>query len=138
MQGLEATLDYRFSSAFKLSSSYTFTRSEQLSGDNAGQPLNKQPRHMFNLVGDWNVNAKLNAWAQANYRSKTSDYLSRTSMVDGTPGYALLNLGVVYRVTNKTRLKAGLYNVTNRKVTNSVYGVVLDGRRLTVGMTVDF
>lgn len=138
MQGLEATMDYRFSPALKLSSSYTFTRSEQLSGENAGLPLTKQPKHMFNAIADWSVNSRLNAWVQTNYRGKTSDYLSRTTMADGTPGYALLNLGVVYRLSDKARLRAALHNVTDRKVTNSTYGVVLDGRRMTVGMTVDF
>lgn len=138
MQGIEATLDYRFTPALKLSSSYTFTRSEQKSGANAGQPLNKQPRHMFNALVDWQVNQKLSAWVQANYRGKTSDYLSRTSMADGTPGYGLIDLGVVYRIDKNTRVKAGLYNVANKKITNETYGAVLDGRRLTIGMNVDF
>ncbi|QXZ09188.1 TonB-dependent receptor [Comamonas sp. Y33R10-2] len=138
MQGLEVTGDYRFSPALKFSSSYTYTHSKQLSGDFAGQPLNKQPKHMLNAVLDWKVNAKLNVWTQANYRGKTSDYLSRTTMADGTPAYALLNIGVVYRLTGKARVRAALHNVTNRQVTNSDYGVVLDGRRMSLGLTVDF
>jgi len=138
MQGIELTLDYRFTPALKLSSSYTFTKSEQKSGANIGQPLTKQPRSMFNAVVDWQATAKLGAWLQTNYRSKTSDYLSRTSMADGTPGYALVDLGVVYRVNKTTRVKAGLYNVANKKITNETFGAVLDGRRLAVGMNVDF
>ena len=138
MRGVEATLDYRFSSAVKLSSSYTFTDSEQKSGDFAGQPLNKQPKHMFNALVDWQVNQQLGLWAQANYRGKTSDFLSRTSMSDGTPGYSLFDIGVVYRINDKTRVKAGIYNVANKKITNDAYGVVLDGRRATVGLTMDF
>lgn len=138
MRGVEATLDYRLSSAVKLSSSYTFTDSEQKSGDFAGQPLNKQPKHMFNALVDWQVNQKLGLWAQGNYRSKTSDFLSRTSMSDGTPGYSLFDIGMVYRINDKARVKAGIYNVANKKITNDAYGVVLDGRRATVGVTVDF
>lgn len=138
MQGLEATLDYRFSPAWKLSSSYTFTRSEQKTGDYAGQPLNKQPKHMLNAMIDWQATQQLSVWAQANYRSKTSDFLSRTSMSDGTPAYSLMDIGMVYRVNQSTRVKAGIYNVANKKITNDTFGVVLDGRRATVGMTVDF
>ena len=138
MQGLEATLDYQLSSAVKVSSSYTYTDSEQKSGKFQGQALNKQPKHMFNALVDWQLNAQLNLWAQGNYRSRTSDFLSRTAMSDGTPGYSLFDVGVVYQLNDKTRLKAGLYNVANKKITNDTYGVVLDGRRATVGMTMDF
>jgi outer membrane receptor for ferrienterochelin and colicins len=44
----------------------------------------------------------------------------------------------VYRIDKNTRVKAGLYNVANKKITNETYGAVLDGRRLTIGMNVDF
>ena len=138
MQGLEATLDYRFNAAVKISSNYTYTRSEQKSGAFSGQPLNKQPRHMVNALVDWQVTPALGTWLQANYRSKTSDFLSRTSMSQGTPGYGLVDVGLVYRVNKTFRMKAGLYNVANKKVTNDTYGVVLDGRRVTVGATLDF
>lgn len=138
MQGIEATLDYMLTSSVKVSSNYTFTRSEQKTGKFAGNPLNKQPKHMLNALVDWRVNPKLSAWGQANYRSKTSDFLSRTSMAEGTPGYTLFDMGVVYQLTDKARVKAGVYNVANKKITSQSYGVVLDGRRATVGLTVDF
>ncbi|OWL88608.1 TonB-dependent receptor domain-containing protein [Halopseudomonas aestusnigri] len=138
MQGVELTLDYRFQPNWNLSSSYTFTRSEQKSGEFKGEPLNRQPRHMLNGLLEWDVNARLNAWLQGNYRSKTSDYMGRTSMSDGTPGSGFVDIGAGYRLTDNVNVKAGLYNVANKEVTNDSYGVVLDGRRLTVGMTVDF
>jgi len=59
-------------------------------------------------------------------------------MSDGTPGYGFVDIGAGYRLTDNVNVKAGLYNVANKEVTNDSYGVVLDGRRLTVGMTVDF
>ncbi len=138
MQGVELTFDYRFQPNWNLSGSYTFTRSEQKSGEFKGEPLNRQPRHMLNGLLEWDVNARLNAWLQGNYRSKTSDYMGRTSMSDGTPGYGFVDIGAGYRLTDNVNVKAGLYNVANKEVTNDSYGVVLDGRRLTVGMTVDF
>ncbi|MEL0166639.1 MAG: TonB-dependent receptor [Pseudomonadaceae bacterium] len=138
MQGVELTFDYRFQPNWNFSSSYTFTRSEQKSGEFKGDPLNQQPRHMLNGMLEWDVNPRLNAWLQGNYRSETSDYMGRTTMSEGTPGYGFVDIGAGYRLTDNVNVKAGLYNVANKEVTNDSYGVVLDGRRLTVGMTVDF
>lgn len=138
MQGIEATLDYRFLPSLRLLTNYTFTRSEQKSGEFAGDPLTKQPKHMLNVLLDWQATPKLSTWAQANFRSKTSDYLSRTSMSSGTPSYMLIDAGLVYRLNKTARIKAGVYNLADKKITNDTYGVVLDGRRFTVGMTVDF
>ena len=138
MQGVEWTLDYSFLPNLHLSTSYTFTDSEQKTGEFKGDPLNKQPKHMANALLDWQATSRLNAWLQGNYRSETSDYISRTSMSDGTPGYGFVDAGVVYQLTRNVDVKAGLYNIANKEVTNEDYEVVLDGRRLVVGMTVDF
>lgn len=138
MQGIEWTLDYDVRPNLRLSTSYTFTDSEQKTGEFKGDPLNKQPKHMANALLDWQATSRLNAWLQGNYRSETSDYISRTSMSDGTPGYAFFDAGVVYQLTKTVDVKAGLYNIANKEVTNDDYEVVLDGRRLVVGMTVDF
>lgn len=59
-------------------------------------------------------------------------------MADGTPDYTFVDLGMVYALNDNARVKAGLYNVADKEVTNDTYGVVLDGRRLNVGLTVDF
>ncbi|MEQ9508834.1 MAG: TonB-dependent receptor, partial [Alloalcanivorax xenomutans] len=66
------------------------------------------------------------------------DYQSRTSMADGTPGYSMLDLGLNYRASEHLTLKAGVYNVGDRQVTNADYEMVLDGRRYTAGLVVDF
>lgn len=76
--------------------------------------------------------------ADANLRGETSDFLSRTSMDDGTPGYGFVDVGMVYQLTDSARVKAGVYNVGDKEVTNDTHGVVLDGRHLNVGLTVDF
>tara|TARA_R110000868_G_scaffold63507_7_gene191646 strand:+ start:1384 stop:3468 length:2085 start_codon:yes stop_codon:yes gene_type:complete len=138
MQGVEVTLDYMIQPSLDFMTSYTYTESEQKTGEFKGDPLNKQPKHMANALFDWTLTPRLSAWLQGNYRSETSDYLSRTSVDDGTPGYGFVDLGGVFRVTDNLDLKAGLYNVANKEVTNEDYGVVLDGRRLIVGLTLDF
>ncbi|HLU00502.1 MAG TPA: TonB-dependent receptor [Burkholderiaceae bacterium] len=138
MQGVEASMDYRLAPAVKLSASYTFTRSEQQSGEFKGEPLNKIPRHMANVQIDWDATDKLNLWAQGTYRGKTSDFLSRTTMDSGTPAYTLVDVGLVYRINDHARVKAGIYNLADKKITNDAYGVVLDGRRFMAGLTLDF
>lgn len=138
MRGVELTLDYSLTQALMFSSSYTFTDSEQLSGEFEGEPLNQVPRHMLNVGFDWQASAVLGFWLDGNVRGETSDYLGRSSMSEGTPGYGFVDAGLVYRLNNSARVKAGLYNVGDKQVTTESYGVVLDGRRLNLGLTVDF
>ena len=138
MQGVELTMDYDITRDVRLSSSYTYTESEQKTGEFAGEPLNRIPKHMANVSVDWQATTDLSLWAQGNYRGKTSDYLSRTSMGDGTPDYGFVDVGLVYNLSSSARMKAGIYNLANDEVTNDDYEVVLDGRMLNVGLTVDF
>ncbi|MFV0679294.1 TonB-dependent receptor domain-containing protein [Ottowia sp.] len=138
LQGVELTLDYQFTRTLNLSSSYTFTHSEQKTGAFVGKPLNKQPKHMLNAMLQWQATPQLLAWVQGNFRGKTSDYLGRTTMSSGTPSYGFVDIGVAYKVTPTVQLKAGVYNVFDKTVTNDTYGVVLDGLRATVGLTADF
>ncbi|MFH7587726.1 TonB-dependent receptor domain-containing protein [Oceanimonas smirnovii] len=138
MQGVELSLDHDLTQDLRLSSSYTYTESEQKSGEFAGEPLNKMPEHMANASLDWQSTDRLNLWAQANYRGETSDYLSRTSMSDGTPGYTFFDAGLVYQLTPGTNVTAGIYNLADKEVTNDTYGAVLDGRRVNLGLNIDF
>ncbi|AOH36157.1 TonB-dependent receptor domain-containing protein [Luteimonas sp. JM171] len=138
IEGVELSLDWWPAADVRLSTSYTFTDSEQQTGEFAGEPLNKMPRHMANVGLDWTATDRLSLWLQGNYRGETSDFLGRTSMSSGTPGYALADAGLVYRLNRRARVKLGLYNITDRTVTNDAYGVVLDGRRVTAGLTLDF
>src|SRR5690606_10956228 len=122
-----------------LNSSYTYTYSQQRSGEYAGEPLNQLPRHMFNLGLDWNPNEQVNAWAKLSFRGKESDPTtgpSSSSMV--APSLTLLDLGGSYTVNTSTTLYAGIYNVFDKTVFYEDYGYVEDGRRLWVGMNYRF
>ncbi|SIP97297.1 TonB-dependent receptor domain-containing protein [Marinobacterium stanieri] len=138
MRGIELSLDYNLTPSLRFSSSYTYTDSEQKSGEYKGEPLNKIPKHMVNASLDWQKSADLNLWTQANYRGKTSDYMGRRSMSDGTPGYGFVDVGLAYQLTANAQVKAGIYNLLDKEVTNESYGVVLDGRRLNMGLNVNF
>lgn len=138
MQGAELSVDYAVTPAVRLSASYTFTDSEQRSGEFKGEPLNKVPKQMLNLGVDWQATDNLDLWAKSHIRGKTTDYLSRTSMSDGTPGYGTVDIGMVYRLSDTLQAKAGIYNVADKEITNETYGAVIDGRNVNVGLTVNF
>jgi hypothetical protein len=46
------------------------------------------PKHMFNTTLDWQATQDVGLWSRLNFRGKTSEYLSRTSMSQGTPDSA--------------------------------------------------
>ncbi|MFT3800374.1 MAG: ligand-gated channel protein [Burkholderiaceae bacterium] len=138
MRGIEATGTWQASKSVRLTTSYTYTHSEQKSGAFRGQPLNKMPRHMFNATADWKVSDPLSAWARMNFRGKTSDYLSRTTMTAGTPSFTFVDLGVNYRYSRNLRFGAGVYNLFDKRVDNTLYGAVYDGRRYWLSMTASF
>lgn len=138
MRGIEFTLDYDLLESLRFSSSYTYTKSKQKSGDFKGHALNKMPEHMFNASLEYEANAQWDLWSNYNFRGKTSEYLSRVSMAKGTPSYGIWDLGVVYKATKDLSLKGGIYNVANKKVTSDEYEVVLDAQRFIIGMNLKF
>lgn len=138
MRGIEATATWNINPDLRLASNYTFTRTEQKSGALKGLPLNKMPKHMFNTTLDWKANQQLNVWSRLNFRSKTSDYLSRTSMTKGTPAFTFIDLGLNYAIRKDVKLGAGIYNVFNKKVDYTGFGAVYDGRRYVLNVTANF
>ena len=138
MRGVEATLTWKPHDAVRLAANYTYTSSKQKSGEFSGQPLNKMPRHMFNTTVDWAPNEATDVWARWNFRGKTSEYLSRTSMSQGTPSFAFFDLGMQYRVNRSLSLGVAVYNVFDKRVDNDDFGAVYDGRRYWAGATVKF
>ncbi len=138
MRGVEATFDWLITEDLKLNASYTFTHSEQKSGKFKGKPLNKMPKHMANLGLDWNYNEQLNYWGKMNFRSKTSDYVSRTSMADGTPAYTFVDAGISYKPNKNVQVVGGVYNIFDKRVNYDHYGTTLDGRRYNIGLTYKF
>ncbi|MCH0622199.1 TonB-dependent receptor, partial [Klebsiella pneumoniae] len=116
----------------------TYTESEQKSGQFSGKPLNKMPKHMFNTTLDWQATPDVGFWSRLNLRGKTSEYLSRTSMSQGTPSYTQVDVGMRYNANKNLLVTAGVYNVLDKQIDYDTYDTVLDGRRYTVGMTYSF
>jgi len=138
MRGAEATLGWKPADDWKLSGNYTYTDSEQKSGQFSGKPLNKMPKHMVNVTLNWQTTRDLSVWSRINFRSRTSEYLSRTSMAQGTPSYSFVDAGVNYSVTESLSLLAGIYNLLDKTISYEDYSATLDGRRYYLGANYNF
>ncbi|NAR70322.1 ligand-gated channel protein [Acinetobacter haemolyticus] len=138
MRGAEATFGWKVLPNVNLSANYTFTDTEQKSGINKGKPLNEMPKHMFNTTADWEINDQFSSWGRVNYRSKTSDYLSRTAMAKGKPAYTMVDIGLNYKPTQNIAVAAGIYNLLDKEIDTATYNYVLDGRRYNLGVTYSF
>ncbi len=138
IRGAEATSTWQMRDDLRLSASYTYTYSRQKTGDFAGKPLNKMPKHMANASLDWDVNERLGLWSRINFRGRTSNYLSRTSMSHGTPSYTFVDAGLNYQVNKNVDLGVGIYNLFDKRVTYDDFDMVHDGRRYWAQMTVSF
>ena len=140
-RGIEATLGTQLTQNLGLTSSYTFTTSEQKSGEFAGKPLNQLPRHLLNVSLDWNPTGQINGWTKVSYRGKESDSSGAASA--GTfnqKSYAMLDLGGSYKYSKTVTLYAGIYNLLDKEVLYDGvnYDSVLDGRRYWLGMNIKF
>lgn len=134
IQGVELTTDYRITDYVKYRQSYTYTHSEQKSGQYNGKPLNDIPKHMFNAGLDWDVTDQVFLWTQLNYRGETSGSNNGLS----TPSYTFVDLGAVYKYNEKLEFAAGVYNIANKNVVDDGNSSVLDGRRYSVAMNLKF
>ena len=144
LRGIEFTMDYDILDNLTYRHSYTFTDTEQKSGEYKGEPLNDVARHMFNASLDWEVTPQINLWTQVNYRGETSGRWQTGTSGSSTngikyPSYTFADAGMVYRPADSWAFKAGIYNLTNKKVTtDGDYAYNLDGRRIIVGLTKSF
>ena len=138
MQGVEASFDTELAEGVNLNTNYTYTETEQKSGDLKGQPLNQIPKHMFNATVDYNLNDALDVWTRLHYRSETSSYLGRTSMSEPTPAYQFLDVGFNYHFTPSLKGKFGVYNLLDEKAEDADGDQVLDGRRYGISFVANF
>lgn len=138
-QGVEASLSAPLSDTLALTASYTFTDSEQKSGEYAGEPLTQLPRHQVSASLDWDVNARLSQWTKVSYRGEESQPTtgpSQSSIV--APSYTFVDAGIGYQLNDSATVNAGIYNLFDERITYDEYGYVDDGRRVWLGLNVAF
>ncbi|GGC88280.1 ligand-gated channel protein [Vreelandella lutescens] len=138
-QGVEASLGAPLTDTLALTASYTFTDSEQKSGDYAGEPLTQLPRHQVSATLDWDVNARLSQWTKVSYRGEESQPTtgpSQSSIV--APSYTFVDAGIGYQLNDSATVNAGIYNLFDERITYDEYGYVDDGRRVWLGLNIAF
>tara|TARA_R110002049_G_scaffold18198_6_gene69834 strand:- start:6485 stop:8617 length:2133 start_codon:yes stop_codon:yes gene_type:complete len=154
-QGIELAASYQFNPDWRLNANYTYTDSEQQSGENEGDPLTDTPEHAVNATLRWQTTAKLDTWFSAEYRSER--YRNRAS-VRGAPSYddlgdfkaySLFHLGGNYAVTDSLNLSATIYNLFDKDFVDyraygdgtsfgNVYANSEEGRRLWLSARYEF
>lgn len=138
IRGIESTFGWKITRDLNWTANYTYTKSEQKSGQFSGKPLNKMPGNMFNTTLYWQAVPDVGIWSRLNFRGATSEYLSRSNMAQGTPSYTLIDVGLRYDINKKLMASAGVYNLLDKRIDYNTYDAVLDGRRYSVGLTYNF
>lgn len=138
-RGVELSGKWILNGGVSLNASYTYTKSEQKSGEYKGKPLNQLPKHMFVLGADWRVNDQLSTWAKMTLRGKESQPTTTpSSSTNIAPSYTFVDLGGAYKVNKTATIYAGIYNLFDKQVTYDDYAYVEDGRRYWIGLGLQF
>src|SRR5690606_26276562 len=153
IRGVELTASWDATDTLSLRSSYTYTDSEQLTGEYAGFPLARTPKHMANIRADWATPVEgLNAWLSANYHGSEVNAGQRIGnngeavgengegrvIARKYPSYATVDLGASYKFNESVELKGAVYNLFDKKVEATEFNTTMEGRRFWVGMTSTF
>ncbi|MBY5930133.1 TonB-dependent receptor [Halomonas sp. DP8Y7-3] len=140
-QGVEASLTMPVGQRVQALASYTYTDSEQKSGDNEGQPLTQVPRHLFTTTLNWQASDSLAPWLRFTFRGEESQPVnlsSNSSTSIRAPSYATWDTGLGWQATPRLELLAGIYNLTDKDIDYDNFGHVDDGRRYWVGLEMEF
>ncbi|MCQ4295656.1 TonB-dependent receptor [Pseudomonas stutzeri] len=131
-QGLELAASWTFAPAWTLSANYTYTDSEQKSGDNKGERLTNTPEHLANAKLNWQTTDRLNLWLKSEYRGERSrftssyenlanangTYSTNQSIYDtlgkNTKAYTLFHLGGSFRASENLTFNAAIYNLLDK------------------------
>ncbi|TDW64574.1 outer membrane receptor for ferrienterochelin and colicins [Novosphingobium sp. PhB55] len=151
-RGVEVATRFSFTPTVSLSANYTYTDSEQLSGEDEGLPLVGVPKHMFNGNLRWSVTDAANLWVRAEVRSsRWRGNNAQQEAVGDFRSYEVFHLGGSYQFTPAFRLAATVYNILDTDYAVYVpyasgavtahtpaYSINQEGRRLWISANVDF
>lgn len=132
IQGVELSGNVQLAEQWSMSGNYTYLDTEDKS---TGEELNERYKHSAYARLNWTPTQDLSMFASARYRGerKIEDDLSQDA-------YTTMDLGTVYHVNDALRIRAGITNVTDERVSKELEdeGYVEAPRTYYVGMTADF
>jgi len=138
-QGVELSLSSPLTETLAVSTSYTYTDSEQKSGEYEGNPLVQLPKHQFSGTLDWAPVERFTAWARLTYRGKESQPVEGpSSNTTRAPSYTFVDSGGAWQLNERIKLMVGVYNMFDEEIGYDEYGYVNDGRRYWMGASLDF
>ena len=137
-QGIELAGKWQFAPAWSISAHYTYTDSEQKSGENKGAPLTNTPEHLLMSRLTWNATDRATLWFQGEYRSDRARFLDRyenltadNQLVQDAAGdlkaYEVFHLGGSYRATDRLSFNAAIYNLFDKDFTEGTYYTLGNG-----------
>ena len=135
--GIELNGDWQVTASLRANANYTYTHSEQKSGDYKGYALSDFPTSMANVSLTWNVLNDLELWTKSSWRSNSPDIGKSSS----TEAYALVDLGARYHLNKNITLMTGINNLFDA---NPIYtttynqSALLEGRRYNLGARYEF
>lgn len=124
--GTEFGTRYAFTPAVQLSVNYTYTDSEQKSGNNKGAALTNTAKHLVNTTLHWQTTDKINLWLRGEHRGKRARFLSRYENLNDNDralydqlgsklkAFELFHLGGTYQAANNVRISAAVYNLLDK------------------------
>ncbi|ARU01166.1 TonB-dependent receptor domain-containing protein [Yoonia vestfoldensis] len=139
--GVEITASHFVTARVKIGGSYSYTHSEQLTGDLQGEPFSRTPSHQASLRFDWQTaRPGLDLWAAANYigDSSTASISRGAKVVTEYDGYATLDIGLSYPLNDQLTLRGAVFNLTDTAITQEDQGTAKNGQTLQLGLTATF
>lgn len=135
--GVELNGDWQVTSSLRANANYTWTHSEQQSGEYKGYALSDFPESMANVSLTWNALNDLALWSKASWRSTSPDIGNSSE----TEAYALVDLGARYHLNKNVTLMTGIYNLFDANPlyrTSYNQSSMLEGRRYNFGARIEF
>ncbi|ODP97565.1 outer membrane siderophore receptor [Salinivibrio sp. SS3] len=138
-QGVEASLFVPVTETVDVSASYTYTDSEQKTGDYKGQPLTQIPQQLAYGEVNWQATERLRPWVSATYRGEEMDPVTGPSSRSNIePSYTLVDAGMNYQLSDAIELQGAVYNLLDKTREYEDYGYISDERRYWLGLNISF
>ena len=137
-QGVEVSGKWQFAPAWSIRAHYTYTDSEQKSGENKGAPLTNTPEHLVTARLTWDATAQASVWLQGEYRSERERFLQNYEKLSGAnkqlldaagdlKAYEVFSLGGTFRATENLSFNAAIYNLLDKDFTKGTSYTLANG-----------
>ncbi|RFC66134.1 TonB-dependent receptor [Fulvimarina endophytica] len=151
IRGVELTAGWDPIDSVSLLANYTYTDSEQKTGDYAGFALARTPEHQANIRADWFTPvAGLSVYAAGFYYGEETNAGLRIGSAgepvfrDGDivarkyPDYFTADLGTTYEISQNVTVNAAVYNLFDKEIEPDNYAKVVEGRRFWASIKASF